>query len=111
MNHRTPAEDFRAKLAALSREQLEQAMHYLRARCAVTDPGAVDRALEIVSVSADDVQPHCGARWPNLGPAGDMWTCTLDAGHDGDHEARGTGGRHLFDRSSVIPQGHSAVTE
>lgn len=31
--------------------------------------------------------PHCGARWPNRGPAGGEWTCTLDRGHDGDHEA------------------------
>ena len=44
MNHRTPAEDFRARLAALSREQLEQAMHYLRG----CDPDVVDRALASV---------------------------------------------------------------
>ena len=46
MNHRTPAEDFRATLAALSREQLIVAMHYLRAR----DRDAMETALEIVTV-------------------------------------------------------------
>jgi hypothetical protein len=45
MNHRTPAEDFRAALAALTREQLEEAMHYLRDR----DPRAMDRALQLVT--------------------------------------------------------------
>jgi len=53
--------------------------------------------------------PHCGVQWPNLGPAGGVWTCTLDAGHDGDHEAHGRGGRPLNDRSSVIPQGHPDI--
>lgn len=40
--------------------------------------------------------PHCGARWPNRGPAGGRWTCTLDQGHDGDHKATGNGGRKVF---------------
>lgn len=53
---------------------------------------------------------HCGVRWPNLGPAGGLWTCTLEAGHDGDHEARGPGGKPLLaSPSSVIPQGHEAI--
>jgi len=52
----------------------------------------------------------CGAQWPNLGPAGNVWTCTLDAGHDGDHEARGPGGKPLLaSPSSVIPQDHEAI--
>ena len=60
--------------------------------------------------SAD--RPICGAMWPNLGPAGDLWTCTLDAGHDGDHEARGPGGRPLHSSpSSSIPQGDEAIFE
>lgn len=53
-------------------------------------------------------RPHCGAQWPNLGPAGQLWTCTLDAGHDGFHEAYGLNGP-CRDRSSVIPQGHEAL--
>lgn len=58
--------------------------------------------------SAD--RPFCGAMWPNLGPAGRLWTCTLDAGHDGDHEARGPGGRLLRSSpSSSIPQGDEAI--
>jgi hypothetical protein len=40
--------------------------------------------------------PHCGARWPNTGPAGREWTCTLDADHDGDHAATGAGGKRIF---------------
>jgi hypothetical protein len=51
----------------------------------------------------------CGARWPNLGPAGGLWTCTLDAGHDGDHEARGVGGARLASRSSIIPRDDEAI--
>lgn len=50
----------------------------------------------------------CAAQWPNLGPAGGLWTCTLDTGHDGDHEAHGPEGR-LHSPSSIIPQGHEAV--
>jgi hypothetical protein len=46
MNHRTPIEDFRARLAALSREQLEEAMHYLRGY----DSFAMDRALELAEM-------------------------------------------------------------
>ena len=56
-----------------------------------------------------DEGPHCGAKWPNLGPAGDMWTCTLDRDHDGDHEAHVTGGRLAHDASAVIPQGHPDI--
>ena len=56
-----------------------------------------------------EVVPHCGAQWPNLGPAGGLWTCTLDAGHDGDHEAHKTGGMLVADRSGVIPQGHPDI--
>jgi hypothetical protein len=52
----------------------------------------------------------CGAQWPNLGPAGGIFTCTLDTGHDGDHEARGLGGAPLLaSPSSVIPQGDDAI--
>jgi hypothetical protein len=48
--------------------------------------------------------------WPNLGPAGKLWTCTLDMGHDGDHEARGRDGAPLLSSpSSAIPQGHEAI--
>lgn len=54
--------------------------------------------------------PHCGVQWPNLGPAGDKWTCTLDKGHDGDHEATGPAGRKLASPSAVIPQDHDALT-
>jgi hypothetical protein len=58
----------------------------------------------------DDVVPHCGVTWPNLGPAGGLWTCTLDVGHGGDnHEARRTGGHLVSDRSGVIPKGHSSI--
>lgn len=53
--------------------------------------------------------PHCAAQWPNLGPAGGAWTCTLDKGHDGDHEARGPGGRPLNSPSSIIPQGDDEI--
>jgi hypothetical protein len=55
--------------------------------------------------------PHCGAMWPNLGPAGGEWTCTLDRGHDGDHEALGHGQRRLFTDGSTIPQGHPDILE
>jgi hypothetical protein len=48
MNHLTPAEDFRARLAAASREQLEQAMHYLRGY----DPDLVNRALASLPAAA-----------------------------------------------------------
>lgn len=51
----------------------------------------------------------CRAQWPNLGPAGGLWTCTLDAGHDGDHEAQGPGGRRLGSASSFISQGDEAI--
>lgn len=56
------------------------------------------------------IRPICGAQWPNLGPAGGLWTCTLDQGHDGDHEAHGPAGL-CADRSAVIPQGHEAILE
>lgn len=36
---------------------------------------------------AQTARPHCGARWPNRDFAGGRWTCTLDRGHEGDHEA------------------------
>lgn len=55
--------------------------------------------------------PYCGVRWPNLGPAGGLWTCTLDENHDGDHQALGTGGKKLNSPSSVIPQGHPEIVE
>jgi len=51
--------------------------------------------------------PHCGAFWPNLGPAGGRWTCTLDQGHDGYHEARGPRGGRLF---SSISQDSDEIT-
>lgn len=56
----------------------------------------------------ENTRPICAAQWPNLGPAGGLWTCTLDAGHDGDHEAHGHSGL-CADRSAVIPQGHEAI--
>lgn len=51
--------------------------------------------------------PYCGARWPNRGPAGARWTCTLDRGHDGDHEATGLYGRPVY---SSAPQGDEEIT-
>jgi hypothetical protein len=54
-------------------------------------------------------EPYCGVRWPNLGPAGGLWTCTLDAGHGGDHIATGPVGRRLNSYSSVIPQDHPDI--
>ncbi len=53
--------------------------------------------------------PICGVLWPNLGPAGRTWTCTLGKDHDGDHEARGPGGRELASASAVIPQDHPDI--
>ena len=53
--------------------------------------------------------PSCGVKWPNLDPAGGMWTCTLDEGHDGDHVATGPGGKRLGSASSVIPRGHPDI--
>lgn len=54
------------------------------------------------------VLPHCAARWPNRGPAGGQWICTLDKGHDGDHEAGTPGdGRPFF---SSVPQDDDEVT-
>ncbi len=55
------------------------------------------------------VLPPCLVQWPNLGPAGGLWTCTLDLGHEGDHKAHVTGDALAFDKSAVIPQGHSAI--
>ena len=59
--------------------------------------------------------PCCGARWPNLGPAGGLWTCTLDPDHildpDSDHEAHVGVGKLANDRSAVIPQGHPDIVE
>lgn len=52
--------------------------------------------------------PHCGATWPNRGPAGGRWTCTLDAGHDGDHAATGPGGNPVH---STAPADDEDVTE
>ena len=52
----------------------------------------------------------CPARWPNLGPAGGIWQCTLNVGHVGDHEARGVGGAPLLaSPSSIIPQDDDAI--
>jgi hypothetical protein len=52
--------------------------------------------------------PHCGARWPNRGPAGDWWTCTLDRGHEGDHEAGvPADGRPFY---SSVPQDDDEIT-
>ena len=51
----------------------------------------------------------CGVKWPNLGPAGGMWICTLDEGHDGDHAATGPGGERLNSASSIIPQDHPDI--
>ena len=71
MNHRTPAEDFRATLAALSREQLEEAMHYLRGY----NVFAMDRALELVTmpVTAHD---HDDADLPWTSGAHEFIPCT-----------------------------------
>lgn len=55
--------------------------------------------------------PMCGAQWPNLGPAGGLWTCTLDEGHNGNHEAHVTSGELANDPSSVIAQGHEAILD
>ena len=46
MNHRTPAENFRARLMAMSRPQLEEAMRYLH----IVDPGVVERALQFAAL-------------------------------------------------------------
>ena len=40
--------------------------------------------------------PHCGARWPNRGPAAGQWTCTLDRGHSGEHMATGGASGPLY---------------
>ena len=72
MNHRTPAEDFRTALAALSREQLEQAMHYLRAR----DPDAMDRALQVVTTPVA-AHAHDDADLPWTSGAHEFIPCTV----------------------------------
>ena len=69
MNHRTPAEDFRATLAALSREQLEVAMHYLRAR----DEAAMNKALEFAAMRVHD---HDDADLPWTSGAHEFLQCT-----------------------------------
>lgn len=51
----------------------------------------------------------CGAQWPNLGPAGGCWICTLDAGHDGWHQAEVGNGVSAADPSAEIPQGHPDI--
>lgn len=52
--------------------------------------------------------PVCGARWPNRGPAGGRWICTLDRGHDGDHEAGiPADGRPFY---SSVPQDDDEIT-
>jgi hypothetical protein len=60
MNHRTPAEQFRAALAALTREQLEEAMRYLRIR----DEDAMDAALSFVTTPAAAPEPISGVTPP-----------------------------------------------
>lgn len=65
-------------------------------------------ALRAEIAAADTAVPHCGARWPNRGPAGGRWTCTLDKDHDGDHEAGTPGdGRPFY---SSAPQDDDEVT-
>ena len=61
-------------------------------------------------IADEGPRPICGVRWPNLGPAGGAWICTMDKDHDGDHEAHGPAGL-CADRSAVIPQGHEAILE
>ena len=78
MNHRTPAEDFRTRLAALSREQLEEAMHYLRGY----DSLAMDAALQLVSAPAgpepdDEPVPYVPAPHLHAFDGGDCTVCGL----------------------------------
>lgn len=77
---------------------------------------ATGSAATARSMTMADTDPSailfCGEKWPNLGPAGGLWTCTLDVGHDGDHEARGPGGRRLYSSpSSTIPQGDEEILD
>lgn len=78
----TDMEDFGATLYC-DRENGHPGSHHA--------PGP-DEGSEVAWSDEPASVPHCGALWPNRGPAGNSWTCTLDKGHEGNHEAWGPGG-------------------